>query len=168
MFRIQTRERDHFAGAQTEGGKTVGEVGLGHLKRRHFNTNIEFLSPGGIAPWITVISVAIILRTWIYTQNDTTVHEQDILSIYPFVILHSSNLKKEIGGPNISSVLKFFHSNIDFQWEDSVTFQNKPMLRGPAWSLLKFSPSVVGIGLIYLASLVLHCFCCCCLISVWG
>ena len=51
------RERDHFIGAQFEGGKAVGEVGLVSLKRLHFSTNLEFLSPGGIAPWIAVTCV---------------------------------------------------------------------------------------------------------------
>lgn len=89
MFRIQTRERDHFDGAQTEGGKTVGEVGLGHLKRRHFNTNLEFLSPGGIALWITVTSVAIILRTTAeYTHK--TILQFMSKTYFPSILLLSS------------------------------------------------------------------------------
>lgn len=97
IFRIQTRERDHFIGAQFEGGKAVGEMGLVSLKRLHFSTNLEFLSSGGIASWIAVTSVEIRLRIKAEYTHKTIL--QGRLSIYLFVILHFSNLKKEIGGP---------------------------------------------------------------------
>ena len=101
IFRIQTkREREReitLLGLNLRVGKLSVEVGLVSLKRLHFSTNLEFLSSGGIAPWIAVTSVEIRLRIKAEYTHQTIL--QGRLSIYLFVILHFSNLKKEIGGP---------------------------------------------------------------------
>lgn len=88
IFRIQTkreRERDHFIGAQFEGGKAVGWSGLGLSEETPFfyKSWISFIWGNCTLDRGNLCRNQIKNQSWIYTQNDTARQTFHLSFCYP-------------------------------------------------------------------------------------